>query len=746
MEPAHVASAAGIGTTLVRDDLELRVELDPLRLEISRAGQPVVAGIQPWACGGTGGDKLVQLTEGVLDEERRDAVERPASARVVSAEDSRLEIGGQLDRGGSYELEVTLAEPETVTIELRCNGAPLRTGLAWPSREREALTGLGARHGLAFDQAGRTVRIGADRRYTGPDCPEDMLEVGGIPMGDYSPMPWLLSSAGWALWIETSGAGCEFDLAEGVSASVRPAAGPLRAHLICDPTPAARLRRWCRLTGMPALLPEWAYGHWKSRDIYSHERDLLEDLDGYREHRLPLDAIVIDSPWETQYNTWKFNTEQFPDPPGLVRRLRDEAVRTVVWVTPWVNLDSTDGQKPPGEITERLHAQPAPNYEEGAAEGHFVRRPDGEPYVARWWMGVGSIVDFTSEAAREWWKRQAAEALALGIEGIKADDGEGYYFPPDVRFADGRTGAEAGWDYGLLYRRTMQEALDEVHTGTGVIFGRSGWTGQQAIGMLWGGDQASDFWSLRTLVAATLTAAASGYSNWSHDVGGYLGRRLVDRCPPELLMRWVQFGCFTPLMQAHGRFEQEAWRYSRETLDSYREYVLLHERLVPYIRAAAATAARSGLPIVRPLPLVDPGDLLGWQVPDAYGFGPSLWVAPVVDEGASSRPVHLPRGRWLDFWTGEPVEGGRTILADAPLGRIPVWVREGAILLTHPADAVATGLGLHGETERPLEATLWGTPPLGHTAARLADGARVSWRRGEWSGPASREVRYSEVR
>jgi alpha-glucosidase (family GH31 glycosyl hydrolase) len=632
-----------------------------------------------------------------------------------------------------------------VVFELRCEGDPLRTGLAWAQASGEALTGLGARHGLAFDQVGRTVRLGADRRYTGPDCPEDMLEVGGIPMGDYSPAPWLVSSEGWAVWVETTGAGCEFDLADRVAFSVRPAAGPLRARLLCDSSPAAALRRYCRLSGLPGLLPEWAYGHWKSRDVYEHERDVLDDLDGYVEHDLPLDAIVIDSPWETQYNTWEFNTEQFPDPPGLIRRLRSESVRTVVWVTPWVNLDSSEGQRPPDPVSERMHREPAPNYAEGAEEGHFVRRPDGEPHVARWWMGTGSIVDFTSEPAREWWKRQAARALALGVEGIKADDGEGYYFPPDVRFADGRTGAEVAWEYGALYRQTMQEVLDEVHPGTGVLFGRSGWTGQQSVGILWGGDQASDFWSLRTLVAATLTAAMSGFSNWSHDVGGYLGRRLVERCPAELLARWVQFGCFTPLMQAHGRFAQEAWRYDSETLDLYREYVVLHERLVPYIRAAAATAARCGVPITRPLPLIDPGDRIGWQITDAYGFGPSLWVAPVVDEAARARTVHLPRGGWIDFWTRERLSGGGTIVADAPLARIPVWVREGSILLTHPASAVRAGLGLDEEHRRPLEATLWGRPKLGHAAARLADGTKVSWREGEWVVPEGRDIAVAEV-
>ena len=487
------------------------------------------------------------------------------------------------------------------------------------------------------------------------------------------------------------------------------------------------------MTGLPGLLPEWGYGHWKSRDVYEHQRDVEEDFDGYRDHDLALDAIVIDSPWETQYNTWTFNPHQFPDPKAMLERFRAGGVRTVVWVTPWINLESAEGQRPPDAESERLHREPAPNYEEAARAGHFVRAADGGAFVARWWMGTGSPIDFTSAAADAWWREQARPVLELGVEGIKADDGEGYYFPADLGFADGRSGAEAAWAYGGLYRRSMQRALDDAHPGEGVVFGRSGWTGQQAVGVTWGGDQASDFWSLRALVAATITAAASGYSNWSHDVGGYLGERLVDRCPSELLLRWAWFGCFTPLMQAHGRFPQEAWSYDSETLDVYRQAVLTHERLVPYVRAAAATAARCGLPIVRPLCLIDPQDPRGFRVADAYGYGPSLWVAPVLEAGAREREVVLPRGRWIDFWTGERHEGGGEIIARAPLARIPVFVRDGALVVTHPADHVAAGLGDTPESERPLEATLWGEPACDRAVARLADGTRVRWRAGEWS-------------
>ncbi len=676
--------------------------------------------LHAWTATGTVEDHFVQLTEGVLPAEQLDP-----PARVRNAEPA-----------------ISVSE-ECVTIAFPAVDGPARTGVSWAGRAGERFTGLGARHGVDFDQSGRSVMLGADRRYTGPDCPPELLETGGIPQGDYVPAPWLLSSAGYAVWLETYGPGALFELGpECVSLSVRAAAGPLRLHVFTDPTPASRLRRYLRATGMPALLPEWAYGHWKSRDVYEHQSDVEDDYEGYRRNDLPLDAIVIDSPWETQYNTWRFNPHQFPDAPGLIRRMRDDGVRTVVWVTPWMNLESVDGQRPPDAESERLHSEPAPDYEPAADAGHFVRDSDGEPFVARWWMGTGSPVDFTSSAADAWWRGLAKRALDLGVEGIKADDGEGYYFPPGTRFADGRTGSDAAWAYGGLYRRSMQRALDEATGGSGVLFGRAGWTGQQAIGITWGGDQASDFWSLQTLVAATLTAAASGFSNWSHDVGGYLGEKLVDRCAKELLIRWLQFGCFTPLWQSHGRFQQEAWTYDEDTLAVYREYLLLHERLVPYIRAAAATAARCGLPIVRPLALTDPDDPRGWTVADAYGFGPALWVAPVLARGAMERSVELPRGEWIDFWTHARVEGGGRVTAAAPLGRIPVWVRAGSIVVTYPARHVARGLG---DGTGPLEATLWGEPPLGHASTRLADGTRVRWRAGEWSVSRPREVEFLQV-
>jgi alpha-glucosidase (family GH31 glycosyl hydrolase) len=507
-------SAGAEHVVLERGALLIELELRPFSITIRRAGRRLMRSGGVWVADGTSQDHFVQMTEGVIPQEDLGPHERALRGELRSRSADSVDLSLRLEGGREARLSLTLPARDRISLLLEADGEPARLAIDWDRRSGERFVGLGARHCPQLDQAGRMVQLGADRRYTGPDCPPEMLAAGGIPQGDCAPTPWLLSSRRYGAWVRTFANGTRFDLSgERVAVSTRAAAGPLALELLCAGTPAACLRAYCRLTGFPAVLPEWGYGFWKSRDVHEHQDDVMDDWGGFRRHGIPLDAIVIDSPWATQYNTWEFNPHQFPDAPGMVKLMRADGVRTVLWVTPWTNLDSRDGQIPPQPESERLHREPAPNYAPGAAAGHFVREPSGEPLVKQWWMGTGSPIDFTSPAAEEWWREQAKRVLELGVAGIKADDGEGYYIPDDALLADGRKGVEAAWCLGDLYRRSMQRALDDVHPGAGVVFGRSGWSGQHATGLTWGGDQASDFWSLRVLVVATLSAACSGYSS-----------------------------------------------------------------------------------------------------------------------------------------------------------------------------------------------------------------------------------------
>ncbi len=412
----------------------------------------------------------------------------------------------------------------------------------------------------------------------------------------------------------------------------------------------------------------------------------------------------------------------------MVRMMRADGVRTVVWCTPWVNLDSRDGQIPPQPESERLHREPAPNVRAGGRRRAL--RPGSERRAVRarsggWGPARRSIS--RAPTPRRGGASRSSACWRSGSRGSRPTTGTATTSPTTQGLSDGRAGAEAAWDLGGLHRRALQRALDEIHPGSGVLFGRSGWTGQHAdrrhVGRRSG---------VGLLVAARAchrhpVGRRSGFSNWSHDVGGYLGHRLVERCPPELLVRWLQFGCFTPLMQAHARMPQEPWNYGERVLDLYRGYALAARDARPLHpcrrrdrgphRAAdhpAALPDRSR----RPPRMVDHRRLR--VRPGAVGRAGARRRRP------RARGAATPRRMDRDVvGTAGPCALGPMSSSTHRSSAIPVWVRAGSIVVTYPAEHVARGLGDVPESDRPLVATLWGVPRLGRAAARLGDGTRV---------------------
>jgi len=330
----------------------------------------------------------------------------------------------------------------------------------------------------------------------------------------------------------------------------------------------------------------------------------------------------------------------------------------------------------------------AANFDEARQAGYFLKTDSGDVYLSTWWKGRGGLIDFTNPAAVEWWKNQVRRAIRLGADAFKADGGEGG-FVGNARFADGEDAAVMRTRYSVLYNQALEELIQGDLHGDGVLFSRSGSVGNHNLPFLWAGDNESNFGDengLPGVVRAGLNAGLSGIPLWASDLGGY---EKFSRTPGDdvLFVRWTEFSAFSPIMQLHSGINLGPWDYGPQALDIFRRYSRLHMSLFPYRYAAAQESARTGMPIMRALVLLHPLDEAARRTTDEYYFGPDLLVAPVITAG-TQRSVHLPQGEWLDYWNGAPYTGPVDSMVDAPLDRIPLYVRAGAILPKIPEDVM----------------------------------------------------------
>ncbi len=518
----------------------------------------------------------------------------------------------------------------------------------------------------------------------------------GIAKGSstYQPIPFFMSTTGYGLWVDaTSEATFDMNATSETDVIVDVPAQKLRVVLFTGPEFPVILERFTGLAGRAILPPYWAFAPWMGRDVHQNDAQVLEDVAKTRALGLPASVIVIDSPWSTSYNSYKFNPKQFDDAPGMVKKLHSEGYKLVLWHTSWIDSQSnTPGE--PGFADKMLaHAE---NYDEAARSGYFVKNPDGTPYVGRWWKGLGSLIDFTNPQAKQWWQGQVAQAIHAGADGFKDDDAEGS-FQGDVRFADGTDQRLMRNRYAVLYNNAMEELIQKELKGNGVLFARSvstdGHAGANGIGFLWGGDNETSFSpenGLPTVVTAGLNAGMSGMPLWTADLGGYL--KTPDAPNPLVNMRWAEYGAFTPTMEILSTTNKQPWDWDAKTggtqaLDVYRKYAVLHMSLFPYRYAAAQEASKTGMPIMRALVLGNQNDDRARMAKDEYMFGPSLLVAPVVDEN-TRRVVYLPQGEWVDYWTGTETSGGKAVVKDAPVDVLPLWVKAGAVIAKIPEDVM----------------------------------------------------------
>ncbi|MCA2003092.1 MAG: hypothetical protein LDL51_14625, partial [Chloroflexi bacterium] len=339
---------------------------------------------------------------------------------------------------------------------------------------------------------------------------------------------------------------------------------------------------------------------------------------------------------------------------------------------------------------------------EAAAKGFLIRASNGSPApVLEAFAGnkLGAV-DFTNPAAKAWWQDKLARLMDMGAAVFKTDFGE--QAPVDAVYADGRNGLEMHNLYPLLYNRAAFE-LTQRKNGRGLVWGRSAYAGSQRYPVQWGGDSYSTLDQLFSQLRGLLSYGFSGVPFCSHDVGGFdysphffddihhvdfnesYDPNLKTQYPkdPAVYVRWLQVGVFSSHVRAHGKQAREPWTYGKEAEAIARRYLKLRYRLLPYVYTQATKSAETGLPMVRPMPLDFQDDPAVQRLDTQYMFGESFLVAPALSPDNVVQ-VYLPKGKWVDFWSKQVINGGQWLKLTPALDTLPLWVRGGEILPLGP--------------------------------------------------------------
>jgi alpha-D-xyloside xylohydrolase len=494
----------------------------------------------------------------------------------------------------------------------------------------------------------------------------------------YKNVPLLLSSEGYGVFFDMTGP-LYYDLGQASVAAWQATARAdhLRAYLILGDGIGPIMQAYHRLTGKPAVPPDWSFGFWISRWGYRNRDEVMTVARRMREEKVPCDVIHIDPYWmryhEGHHGDLVWDESAFPDPKGMIAELKALGFRLSLWESPYVPLDSemcAEGARR-GFLMKRKTVSPSPS---GGGQGGGLALVHG-------FAKPSAAVDFTNPEAVAWFKAKNRKLLEMGVAVIKTDFAED--MPDDAVAHDGTSAEQLHNLYPLLYQRAVFDATREVH-GYGLIWGRSGYAGSQQYPVHWGGDPGCTFEDMAASLRGALSWILSGAAFASFDMGGFFGiPTLTDPPSPELYVRWSQMGLLFSHARAHGHTApREPWAYGEPALSIFRRYAQLRYRLLPYLYAAARQVP-DGVPLARPLVYDHPSDPTTWHIDDEYLLGPDLLVAPMfVPRGR--RNIYLPAGGWYDFWTDQRFEGARWITYEAELERLPLFVRASAVIPMGP--------------------------------------------------------------
>ena len=494
-------------------------------------------------------------------------------------------------------------------------------------------------------------------------------------------IPFLFSSRGYGFLWNNPAVG-RVELGYSATRWVAEAAPQIDYWITTGENPAEILSNYADVTGHAPEFPQWASGFWQSKLRYASQDELESVAREYRQRNLPLSVIVIDFFHWTRQGDWQFDPQYWPDPAGMVKRLEELGIKVMVSIWPTVSRLSKNYQEMWNKnfiIRNKLGS---------AAQMYFVDIQAEDGIYLHYY-------DSTHPGARKFlWESVKKGYYQYGIKIFWLDACEPEmlpFLPENLRFYTGDGEAVAN-SYPLDHVRGFYEGLLAEGETTPLFLCRSAWAGSQRFGAaVWSGDIMSTFSALRAQVKSGLNMGLSGIPWWTTDIGGFRGGDPTSAYFQQLIVRWFQFGAFCPIFRLHGHrlpntddfngAANEIWSFGESAYEIIKKYMMLRERLRPYIMKQMSMASETGIPPMRPLFVDFPSDPICYEVEDEYLFGSDLLVAPVLDADISMRNVYLPANSiWRDAWTDQIYTGGQWISVEAPLDRIPLFLRGDASL------------------------------------------------------------------
>ncbi|MCG8640228.1 MAG: hypothetical protein MI862_10830 [Desulfobacterales bacterium] len=445
----------------------------------------------------------------------------------------------------------------------------------------------------------------------------------------------------------------------------------LDLFFIAGDSPAQLIKRYTDITGRTEEVPLWSLGNWISRAYYQTFEEAESVARTIRERKIPCDVYTLDGrAWQDTDTRFYFDFDptRYPEPEKFVDIMRELSMKLCVWEYPICSVEH-------------------PKFKEFDERGWFLKDKEGKTYRYEFDLSPfgkvltplpkSGLLDFTVPDAAQWWYDQHIRLHRLGVDVFKVDFGE--QTPEDAYASNGDSGIKFHNALPLLYNKVCYDASRE-HAGMGFVWSRCGWAGSQRFPMQWGGDPQASWNGLAGSIIGGVNWGMAGAPFYSHDIGGFYG----GPPEPELYVRWMQAGVMGPFCRIHGIGPREPWYFGDEAETIVKEWLEIRYRLIPYLQRQVLEAAESGMPVMRSMVLAFPEEPQTWQFELQYMLGDHLLVAPVLQPGGHVR-VFLPGGTWYDYFTGKPFSGNRVIDVKTDLDRIPVFVRQGAVLAEGPA-------------------------------------------------------------